>query len=134
MELLIKSGALEDFGKSKNTLLQNIDSALTYVELVNSLDESLVLFGIYNFEFFDDHDDRDLSIQEFIKIANFHNSVSIKGITAQQSKAILDVQPFDDYFDFFKKTYQKGVNRTADMIPFHLLPVQMPSFRPFWYL
>lgn len=42
VELLIKSGALEDFGKSKNTLLQNIDSALTYVELVNSLDESLV--------------------------------------------------------------------------------------------
>ncbi len=39
---MIKSGALEDFGKSKNTLLQNIDSALTYVELVNSLDESLV--------------------------------------------------------------------------------------------
>lgn len=43
VETLIKAGALEDFSKSKKTLLSNIDSALTYVELVNNLDESLVM-------------------------------------------------------------------------------------------
>lgn len=43
VELLIKAGAMEEFDKSKNTLLKNIDAALTYVELVNNLDESLVV-------------------------------------------------------------------------------------------
>lgn len=43
VETLIKAGAMEDFSKSKNTLLANIDSAMTYVELVNNLDESLVM-------------------------------------------------------------------------------------------
>lgn len=43
VETLIKAGAMDEFGVSKNTLLKNIDSALTYVELVESLDESLVM-------------------------------------------------------------------------------------------
>ena len=43
LELLIKAGALEDFDKSKNTLLKNIDAATTYLELIGSLDESLVV-------------------------------------------------------------------------------------------
>lgn len=43
IEQLIKAGALEEFSKSKNTLLSNIDSAITYVELISSLDESLVM-------------------------------------------------------------------------------------------
>ena len=34
---------MDDFSKSKNTLLSNIDAALTYVELVSNLDESLVM-------------------------------------------------------------------------------------------
>lgn len=42
IELLIKAGALDDFHQSKRTLLKNVDSALTYVELVDTLDESLV--------------------------------------------------------------------------------------------
>lgn len=41
IESLIWAGAMSDFG-SVNTLLSNIDSAITYVELVGSLDESLV--------------------------------------------------------------------------------------------
>lgn len=43
MELLIKAGAMDDFGVSKNTLLANIDAANTYIELIESLDESLVM-------------------------------------------------------------------------------------------
>lgn len=43
VETLIKAGAMDCFGVSKNTLLNNIDAALTYVELVESLDESLVM-------------------------------------------------------------------------------------------
>lgn len=43
LELLIKAGAMEDFHKSKNTLLSNIDAAITYIELINTLDESLVM-------------------------------------------------------------------------------------------
>ncbi len=43
IENLIKAGALEDFSSSKNTLLSNIDTATTYIELINSLDESLIM-------------------------------------------------------------------------------------------
>ncbi len=43
LETLIKAGALNSFGVSINTLLLNIDSAYTYTELVNSLDESLIM-------------------------------------------------------------------------------------------
>lgn len=43
VETLIKAGAMDEFGYSKNTLLANIDTALTYIELVGSLDESLVM-------------------------------------------------------------------------------------------
>lgn len=43
IETLIKAGAMECFGASKNTLLNNIDTAFTYIELVESLDESLVM-------------------------------------------------------------------------------------------
>ena len=43
IEILIKAGALDSFGYSKVTLLDNIDSAITYVELCDQLDESLVL-------------------------------------------------------------------------------------------
>ncbi|HBA38013.1 MAG TPA: DNA polymerase III subunit alpha, partial [Firmicutes bacterium] len=42
LELLIKAGALDDFGVSRSTLLDNIDSAETYMELISTLDESLV--------------------------------------------------------------------------------------------
>lgn len=42
IEDLIKAGALDEFGYSKNTLLENMDSAITYLELVANLDESLV--------------------------------------------------------------------------------------------
>ncbi len=43
IEDLIKAGALDEFGFSKNTLLSNIDAAITYIELIGSLDESLVM-------------------------------------------------------------------------------------------
>ena len=43
IENLINAGAMEDFGYSRNTLLENIDSIITYLELVNSLDESLIM-------------------------------------------------------------------------------------------
>ena len=43
VETLIKAGAFDEFGHTKNTLIKNIDSAVTYVELVNNLDESLVM-------------------------------------------------------------------------------------------
>ena len=43
IELLIKAGAMDDFGYSKNTLLENIDSAITYLELCDNLDESLIM-------------------------------------------------------------------------------------------
>ena len=43
IENLIKAGAMDTFGYSKNTLLENIDSVITYLELVNSLDESLIM-------------------------------------------------------------------------------------------
>ncbi len=43
VETLIEAGAMDEFGKSKNTLLSNIDAAITYVELVESLDESLIM-------------------------------------------------------------------------------------------
>lgn len=43
VELLINAGAMEDFSKSRSTLLKNIDVASNYIELVNSLDESLVM-------------------------------------------------------------------------------------------
>ncbi len=43
LETLIKAGALDSFNMSKNTLLENIDTALTYVELANNLDESLIM-------------------------------------------------------------------------------------------
>lgn len=43
IETLIKAGAMDCFGASKNTLLKNIDTAFTYIELVESLDESLVM-------------------------------------------------------------------------------------------
>ena len=43
IENLIKAGAMDTFGYSRNTLLENIDSVITYLELVNSLDESLIM-------------------------------------------------------------------------------------------
>lgn len=43
VETLIKGGALDIFGYSKNTLLSNIDSAVTYLELVENLDSSLIM-------------------------------------------------------------------------------------------
>ena len=43
IERLIKSGSLDCFKEKRITLLENIDSALTYVELCNSLDESLIM-------------------------------------------------------------------------------------------
>lgn len=43
VETLIEAGAMDEFGKSKNTLLGNIDAAITYVELIESLDESLIM-------------------------------------------------------------------------------------------
>ena len=43
IEALIKAGAMDNFGYSKNTLLENIDSIITYLELCNSLDESLIM-------------------------------------------------------------------------------------------
>ena len=42
IECLISAGALDSLGEKRSTLLENIDSALTYVELSSSLDESLV--------------------------------------------------------------------------------------------
>ena len=43
VETLIKGGALDVFGYSKNTLLDNIQSAVTYLELCSNLDESLIM-------------------------------------------------------------------------------------------
>lgn len=43
VETLIKGGALDIFGYSKNTLLDNIQSAITYLELCSNLDESLIM-------------------------------------------------------------------------------------------
>ncbi len=43
IEVLIKAGAMDCFGVSKNTLLNNIDTAYTYIELIESLDEALVM-------------------------------------------------------------------------------------------
>ncbi len=43
IELLINAGAMDDFGYSRNTLLENIDSAITYLELCENLDESLIM-------------------------------------------------------------------------------------------
>ena len=39
---LILSGALDGFGKTKKTLIENLDDAINYAELCNDLDESLV--------------------------------------------------------------------------------------------
>lgn len=43
IETLIKSDTMNDFGYSRNTLLKNLDSAITYVELARSLDKSLIM-------------------------------------------------------------------------------------------
>ena len=43
VETLIMAGALDSLGLSKNTMLENIDSAITYLELVKNLDVSLVM-------------------------------------------------------------------------------------------
>lgn len=42
LEAIIKAGAMDDICESRGTILKNIDSALTYIELINNLDESLV--------------------------------------------------------------------------------------------
>jgi len=43
IEKLIISGALDSFKEKRVTLLKNIDSAITYVELCNNLDETLIM-------------------------------------------------------------------------------------------
>jgi len=43
IETLISAGALDSFNYSKNTLMENIDSAYTYIELCDNLDESLIM-------------------------------------------------------------------------------------------
>jgi DNA polymerase-3 subunit alpha len=40
---IILSGALDGFGKTRKTLIENLDDAINYAELCNDLDESLVL-------------------------------------------------------------------------------------------
>lgn len=40
---VILSGALDGFGKTRKTLMENLDDAINYAELCNDLDESLVL-------------------------------------------------------------------------------------------
>lgn len=43
IETLIKAGALGSLGQKRNTLFANIDPAITYLELVSTLDENLVM-------------------------------------------------------------------------------------------
>ena len=42
VETLINAGACDSLGETKNTLLSNIDSAITYLELISKLDASLI--------------------------------------------------------------------------------------------
>lgn len=43
VEVLINAGAFDSFGEKRTTLLENIDAALTYIELSSDLDENLVM-------------------------------------------------------------------------------------------
>ena len=65
IETLIKSDTMNDFGYSRNTLLKNLDSAITYVELARSLDKSLIMKPVIEVSSEEDGETSELDIFGF---------------------------------------------------------------------
>lgn len=62
IESLIYAGAFQEFKHNKNTLLQNLDSAIDYAELTKDIDSPLILKP--QMEIFEEFNDKELITQE----------------------------------------------------------------------
>jgi len=94
IELLIRGGAFDSLGHSRNTMLKNIDSACTYVELVETLDESLIMKPVMEESNVEDEEINELDVFGFYislhpssKIED-KNIVKIKNARAYLNKRI----------------------------------------------
>lgn len=94
VECLIKAGAMDEFGYSKNTLLSNIDAANTYIELINSLDESIIMKPEMEISSIEDEDYSEIDIFGFYISGhpaskyNLGDNVKLKDIKNYMEKRI----------------------------------------------
>lgn len=99
LEQLIYAGALDSFKQTRATLINNLDNAIRYSELLGSLDESLIEKPVL--EIFAEYDKKDLTKQEYDSYSFYLNN---HPSSIYQDKSIVKLSKINDYFNKFIKT------------------------------
>lgn len=92
IEVLIKADVFSNMGYNHQTLMNNIDSAITYAELIKEVDESLVLTP--EMEIFNEYNEIELMQQE-IECYGFH----ITNHPASKYNKSTKIKNLDKFFD-----------------------------------
>jgi len=98
IQTLIYAGALDDFKQTRATLINNLDNALRYAELLSNLDESLVEKPIL--EIYEEYSSKEITKQEF---DTFGFYVSNYPTSKYQDKSIVKLSKINDFFNKFIK-------------------------------
>ena len=99
IEQLIYSGALDSFNQTRATLINNLDNAIRYSELLSNLDESLIEKPVL--ETFDEYDKKDIIKQEYDSYNFYLNN---HPASIYQDKNIVKLSKINDFFNKFIKT------------------------------
>ena len=98
LEYLIKAGALDDFKISRKTMIDNLDNALRYRELLANLDASFIEKPIL--EESDEYDKNELVKQE---LSSYGFYISNHPASKYQGKDIVKLSKVEEYFDKYLK-------------------------------
>ena len=91
---IILSGALDSFGKTRKTLIENLNDAINYADLCNDLDESLVLKP--ELKEYDEYSKDELTKHE---VALFGFYISNHPTSKYITKSSITTNILDKYFD-----------------------------------
>jgi len=92
LECLIYAGVLDSFKLNRNTMIQNMDNAINYAELIHDLDESLVEKPVI--KMYDELNEVDLREEE-VKLYGFH----ITNHPASKFESVVKMNLIEKYFD-----------------------------------
>ncbi len=98
IEALIYAGALKDFNQTKKTLINNLDSAITYAELTYEIDSPLVLKP--SMEVYPEFSAKELIIKEK-EVLGFY--ITNHPASRFHDKNIMKLENITNYFDKFVK-------------------------------
>ncbi len=97
LESLIYAGVLDSFNLNRKTMLENMDNALLYAELIKDLDSSLVEVPVINYV--DEMNEVDL-LEEEAKLYGFY----LSNHPASQYTDVVKLKDISKYFDKIVKT------------------------------